>query len=64
MLSAHTDRLNFSDIIAIFLRTINDDLVKVDKALFSGGPCKKLRRQGARILRSEAYFVVRCNDEG
>jgi hypothetical protein len=25
---------------------------------------KKLRRQGAQILRSEAYFVVRRNDEG
>jgi len=25
---------------------------------------KKLRMQGARILRNEAYLKVRCNDEG
>jgi len=37
---------------------------KVEKALFSGRLRKKLRRQGARILRSEAYIDVRCNDEG
>ena len=26
--------------------------------------CKKLQMQGAQNLRSEAYLLVRCNDEG
>ncbi|OGP68143.1 MAG: hypothetical protein A2W27_07540 [Deltaproteobacteria bacterium RBG_16_44_11] len=27
-------------------------------------PCKKLQRQGAQILRNEAYFHILRNDEG
>ena len=27
-------------------------------------PCKKLQMQGAQDPRSEAYFCVRCNNEG
>jgi hypothetical protein len=37
---------------------------KAPKALISGRLCKKFRRQGAQIMRNEAYFAVRRNDEG
>jgi len=33
-------------------------------ALISGRLCKKFRRQGAQIMRNEAYLGVRRNDEG
>jgi hypothetical protein len=42
-----------------------DDLViRFLKVAKMGRLRKKGRRQGARILRSEAYFGVRRNDEG
>jgi len=44
--------------------TFDTRVKKVAEALNAGRLRKKLRRQGARTLRSEAYFSVRCNDEG
>jgi hypothetical protein len=38
-----------------------DGLVKSPQ---KGRHSKKLRMQGARILRNEAYLKLRCNDEG
>ncbi len=43
---------------------VHDNLGINWKNLNLGRFCKKFQRQGAQILRSEAYFVVRRNDEG
>ena len=40
------------------------DIVKGQKMSHLGRHRKKLQRQGARILRNEAYWDVRRSDEG
>jgi hypothetical protein len=41
-----------------------DELAKSRKMRRKQRPRKKLRRQGAQIMRNEVYFYVRRNDEG
>jgi len=66
--AAHTGETTakgfFSTTSEKLFQSNEDELAKSRKMRRKQRLCKKLRRQGAQILRNEAYLYVRRNDEG
>ena len=65
--------LDLAELLVGRLRQTNHDVTRLTTALSiddfiksrqNGRHSKKLQMQGARILRNEAYIIVRRNDEG
>jgi hypothetical protein len=60
----HNLSTNIAKIQRKFYKAIKDGLEKAPKTVQVRRLRKKLRRQGAQIMRSEAYMDIRRNDEG